>query len=60
MQHFWKFVNTFYKNHPDKLTATSPLIDLAPPVAKHTVPPNVNSKQKRSRPVGSIWKKMKH
>ena len=60
MQHLWKFVSTFYKDHPDKLTATSPPIDLAPPMAKRTVPPYVNGKQKCSQPFGSVRKKVKH
>ena len=48
VQHLWKLVNTFYKHHPDKPTATSPPINLALPMAKRTAPPNVNGKQKRS------------
>ena len=47
VQHLWKLVSTFHKNHPIKLTATSPPIDLAPPMAKRTTSPNVNSKRKR-------------
>ena len=60
VQHLRKLVSTFHKNHPDKPTATSPPIDLAPPMAKRTAPPNVNGKRKRGRPVGSVRKKAKH
>ena len=47
VQHLRKLVSTFHKDYPDKPTATSPLIDLALPMAKRTAPPNVNGKQKR-------------
>ena len=39
-----KLVSIFHKNYPNKLTATSPPIHLASPMAKHTTPPNFNSK----------------
>ena len=60
VQHLRKLVSTFYKNHPDKPIATFPPIDLAPPMAKRTAPPNVNGKRKRGRPVGNVRKKAKH
>ena len=60
VQHLRKLVSTFHKDHPNKLTATSLPIDLASPMAKHITPPNVNDKQKRGRPVGSMRKKAKH
>ena len=60
VQHLRKLVSTFHKDHPDKPIATSPPIDLAPPMAKRTAPPNVNGKRKRGRPVGSVQKKAKH
>ena len=60
VQHLRKLVSTFHKDHPDKPTATSPPIDLAPPMAKRTAPPNVNGKRKRGQPVGSVRKKAKH
>ena len=60
MQHLRKLVSTFHKNHPDKPTATSPPIDLAPPITKRTTLPNVNSKRKRCQPVDSMRKKVKH
>ena len=48
VQHFRKLVSTFYKDHSNKLTATSPPIDLAQSMAKRPAPPNVNSKRKHS------------
>ncbi len=33
-----KLINTFHKEHPEKLTATSLLLDSAPPMAQLTVP----------------------
>ena len=60
VQHLWKLVSIFYKDHLDKPTATSPPIDLAPPMAKGTAPPNINGKRKRGRPVDSMQKKAKH
>ena len=60
VQHFRKLVSIFHKDHPNKLTTTSLLIDLALPIAKHTAPPNVNSKQKRGQSTGSVQKKAKH
>ena len=60
VQHLRKLISTFHKDHPDKLTTTSPPIDLAPPMAKRTASPNVNSKQKRGQPVHSMGKKAKH
>ena len=60
VQHLWKLVSIFHKNHPDKPTATSPPIDLALPIAKRTAPPNVNGKRKHGRLIGSVRKKVKH
>ena len=60
VQYLQKLVSTFYKNHPNKPTATFPPIDLAPPIAKHTASPNVNGKRKRGQLVGSVRKKAKH
>ena len=60
VQHLRKLVSTFHKDYPNKSIATSLLIDLALPMAKCTVPLNVNSKRKYGRPVGSIRKKAKH
>ena len=60
VQQHRKLVSTFHKNLLDKLKATSPPINLAPPMAKSTAPPNVNGKRKRSRPVSSVRKRAKH
>ena len=60
VQHFRKLFSTFYKNHPNKPTATSPPIDLALPIAKCTALPNINGKRKHGQPVGSVRKKAKY
>ena len=60
VQHLWKLVSTFYKDYPNKPTATFLPIDLAPPIAKCTALPNINGKRKRGRPIGSMRKKTKH
>ena len=60
VQHLRKLVSIFHKDHSNKPTAISSPIDLAPPMAKRNAPPNVNGKRKRGRPVGSVWKKVKH
>ena len=60
VEHLRKLVSTFHKDHPNKPTATSPPIDLAPPMVKRTAPPNINGKRKRGWPVGSVQKKAKH
>ena len=60
VQHLRKLVSTFHKDHPNKPKATFPLIDLAPPMAKHTALPNVNGKRKRGRTIASVQKKAKH
>ena len=44
VQHLQKLVSTFYKDQSSKLTVTSPPIDLATPMAKHSVLLNINSK----------------
>ena len=60
VQHLRKLVSTLHKDYPDKPTATSPPIDLAPLMAKRTAPPNINGKRKRGQSVGSMQKKAKH
>ena len=60
VQQLRKLISTFHKDYPNKPTRTSPPINLAPQMAKCTALPNVNSKRKRSRPVGSVQKKAKH
>ena len=44
VQHHRKLVSIFYKNHPNKLTVTSPPINLALPMAKCNTLPSVNGK----------------
>ena len=60
VKHLRKLVSIFDKNHPNNPTATSLPIDLAPPMAKCIASPNVNGKQKRGQPIGSVRKKVKH
>ena len=47
VQHLKKLISSFYKNHPGKLTATSPAINIAPPMARPTV--KLPAKRKRGR-----------
>ena len=60
VQHLLKLVSTFQKNYSNKLIATFLPINLAPPMAKRTTLPNINSKQKCGQPIGSVRKKAKH
>ncbi len=46
--HLRKLISTFYKEHPEKPTATSLPLDSAPPMARPTIPKE--PKQKRGRP----------
>lgn len=39
IQYLRRLVTTFHKNYLDKPTATSPLIDIAPPMTKSTIRP---------------------
>ena len=39
IQHLKKLINSFYKDHPDKLTAIFPVIDTAPPMARSITKP---------------------
>ena len=59
IQHLRKLINPFYKDHLDKLTATSPVIDIATPMARPTVKPTKPTKKKRRRPANSINKQAK-
>ncbi len=52
--YFRKLISTFHHDHLDKLTATSPLVDSAPPIARPTMRPAVrpkvsSTKQKHGR-----------
>ena len=49
VQHLRKFISLFYKDHPDKPTATSPAIDTIPPMARPTVRPTKPPKRKQGR-----------
>ncbi len=40
--HLRKLINTFHKEHPEKPTATSPLLDSAPPMVRPTIPKSQN------------------
>ena len=52
--HLRKMISTFYKDYPEKPTATSSPFDSTPPMAKLSVKPVKHSaKQKQSRPIGS-------
>ena len=51
IQHLLRLVSTFHKEHLDKPTATSPPVDLAPPMARLTVKSGArNNMRKQSRP----------
>ena len=55
VMHLRKMISTFYKDHPEKPSATSPTLDSALPKAKPLVKPLVkpSAKQKQGRPIGS-------
>ena len=55
VKHLWKMISTFHKDHPEKPTATSPLFNSAPLMAKPSVKPSVkpSTKRKQGRPIGS-------
>ena len=46
VQHLRKLISSFYKDYPDKPTATSPAIDTASPMARPTVKPTKSLKWK--------------
>ena len=46
VQHLKKLIRSFYKEHPDKPTATFPTIDTAPSMTRPTVKPTGPLKQK--------------
>ena len=55
VQHLRKLLSKFHQENPDKPTATSPLVDTAPPMARPTMKPTCKpstngAKQKRGRP----------
>ncbi len=53
--HLRKLISTFHKEHPEKLIATSPLLDSAPPMARPTIPKE--PKRKRGRPSKGVNKR---
>ena len=59
VQHLKKLISSFYKNHPDKSTATSPAIDTTLPMARPTAKPAEPPKQKRGRPANRTIKRAK-
>ena len=60
VKHLRKLISSFYKDHPDKPTATSPAIDTAPPMARPTVKPTEPLKRKQGRPAkGRATKRVK-
>ena len=52
-------MSLFYKNYPDKQTATFPTIDTAPSMARPTVKPTELPKQKQGQLANSINKRAK-
>ena len=46
VQHFRKLVSLFYKNHPNKPIATSPIFDTTPPMARLIAKPTKSLKRK--------------
>ena len=55
VQHLRKLINSFYKDDPDKPTATSEAINTAPPMARPTIKPAAKPaapKRKRGQPPG--------
>ena len=59
VQHLRKLISSFHKDHPDKLTATSPAIDTIPPMAKLIVKPTKPLKRKQGRLTGRATKRTK-
>ena len=59
VQHLRKLISSFYKDHPDKLTATSPVINITLPIARPTVNLTGPPKQKHGQPTNSTNKRAK-
>ena len=63
VQYLRKLISLFHKNHPDKPTATFPIIDTAAPMVRSTVRLTVKSteppKQKQGRPTNNTNKRAK-
>ena len=58
VQHLKKLISCFHKKHLEKLTATSPPINFALPMARPTVRPT-SLKRKQGRPAGGASKRAK-
>ena len=58
-QHLKKLISSFYKDHLDKPTATSPTIDTALPIARPIVKPTEPFKRKQRRLTGCATKRTK-
>ena len=60
VQHLKKLISSFHKDHPDKPTVTSSIIDTTPPMARPTVratvKPTEPSKQKQGQLANSTNK----
>ena len=59
VQHLKKLIRSFHKDHPDKLTATSAAINIAPPMARTTAKLSKPTKQKQSQTTNSSNKQAK-
>ena len=59
VQYLRKLISLFYKDHPDKPTATSLAIDTTPPIVRPTVKINKPSKQKQRWSANSTNKRAK-
>ena len=59
VQHLRKLISSFHKDHSDKLTAISKVINTAPPMARPTVKPTGPPKQKQGQPANSSNKWIK-
>ena len=57
VQHLRKLLNAFHKDKPNKQTATAPLVDIAPLMARPRSEPTKAAKQKRSQPATSTRNK---
>ena len=59
VQHLRKLISSFHKDHPDKPIATSPAIDIAPPMARPITRPAEPFKQKQRQPIRHAKKRAK-
>ena len=62
IQYLKKLINSFYKKHLEKPTATSPSINSAPPMARPIVKPTrpTITKRNRDQPVNNASKQAKN